>query len=74
MPSLRTIALIGALAALIYVVWSLVDLGGDRERNRVERQNNEAANEADTHRLDYDACVDGGFVWDFAAGECERAP
>lgn len=69
MPSLKLL-IYGALAVLaVYVAWSLIDLGADRTRNAVERQNNEAARDADDSRLDFDDCPDG--MWDFGAGICD---
>lgn len=73
MPSLKLIlyAALGFLA--LYVIWSLVDFGGDRTRNAIERQNHEAGNAADDARLDRHRCVDAGGVYHFDTGKCAGA-
>lgn len=70
-PKILAAAALGFLA--IYVAWSLVDLGGDRVRNAIERQNNEAGNAADEARLSLRQCNDAGGLYDFETGECTGA-
>jgi len=60
-------------AAVIFIVQMLRDDGAQSLKNKMERQDNEAAHNADTARLDYDGCSDAGLVWDFGAGKC-RGP
>lgn len=63
---------IGIIAAFAFLYWMIFDQGADSVRNAIERQNNEAARNADDRRLNYDQCIDAGRVWDFGAGQCRR--
>ncbi|MCF6370689.1 hypothetical protein [Rhizobium halophilum] len=66
---------IGALAILLilalFVGW-IWDKAGDDALNKIERQNDEAAQRADEGAPDYDACRDAGRVWSFRTGKCLR--
>ncbi|PDT42989.1 hypothetical protein CO656_04940 [Sinorhizobium sp. FG01] len=72
LSSARMVAAAATLAVVAGVLVWIYRQGGDGVRNSVERQNNEAANSADTKRLDYDACSHSGGLWNFGAGKCER--
>ncbi len=66
---------IAALVILLAIVSALVWIyrqGGNDVRTAIERQNNEAGDQSDRARSDYDACVDGGGVYDFGARKCRR--
>jgi hypothetical protein len=61
------------LAAVAWVAFQIREDGAQSVKQAIERQNNEAASQADTGRSDFDRCLDGGGLWDFAAGKC-RGP
>jgi len=61
-------------AAVIFAVQMIRNDGAQSVKNSIERQNNEAAQDADIARLGYDACIDAGGVWNFGTGKCRRAP
>lgn len=55
------------------VAWAVHEIRKDGARtyaNTIERQNNDAQSRAHEKRLDYDACLDAGRLWDFLAGQC----
>lgn len=60
--------------AILFVIQMIRNDGAQSVKNKIERQNNEAAQKSDTARLGYDDCLDAGRVWNFSAGECQRAP
>jgi hypothetical protein len=60
-------AILITLALLAGWIWNKA---GDDALNKIERQNNEAAQRADEGALDYDACRDAGRVWSFGTGKC----
>ena len=63
-----------AAGAAILIIYQLIR--GDIEtsvRNKIERQDNEAAQNADIARLGFDDCVGDDKLWNFGAGKCERA-
>lgn len=72
--SLSIKLLIGvALVAALGLVVQLVRYDGARSyQNQIERQNNDAGSNAESHRLSYDACRDAGRVWNFETGKCGR--
>jgi len=70
--TLKVIAAIAAVGAIVFVLHKIRESGADSVRAAIERQNNEAGKAADDAVLDYDACRDAGRVWDFGAGRCQR--
>lgn len=60
--------------AILLVVKVIRDDGAQSVTNKIERQNNEASQNADIARLGYDDCIGDDKLWNFAAGKCERAP
>jgi hypothetical protein len=55
------------------IAWLVHEIRRDGARsfaNAIERQNNDAQSSAHKKRLDYDACLDAGRLWDFASGQC----
>ena len=60
--------------AVIFVIQMIRNDGAQSLQNSIERQNNEAAQDADIARLGYDACLDADGVWDFGSGKCRRSP
>ena len=60
--------------AVIFVIQMIRNDGAQSVKNSIERQNNEAAQDADIARLGYDDCADAGRVWDFGTGKCRRSP
>lgn len=63
------LALLLALGAA--AAW-LFRQGGQSVIHTIERQNHDAAATADKARFDYDRCIDGGGMFDFATGQCSR--
>lgn len=61
-------------AAILFILHLIRADGAQSVRNEIERQNNEAAQDADTAKLSFDDCVGPGRMWDFGAGKCRRAP
>jgi hypothetical protein len=69
--------LLGGALVLAAVAWAVLQIredGAQSTKNAIERQNNEAANRADTKRTDYDICLSSGGLWNFGAGECDGPP
>lgn len=66
--------IIGAVAlfALIFAITWIWQDGADSARRAVERQNNEAAQDAGDARSNYDRCIDDGGLWSFDTGKCRR--
>ncbi|NSY17279.1 hypothetical protein [Neorhizobium sp. AL 9.2.2] len=60
------------VTAIIGAATWIYHAGGESKLNSIERQNNEAGNQSDRARGDYDVCIDGGRVWDFGSGKCTR--
>lgn len=60
-------------AAVLFFIQMIRDDGAQSVKNEIERQNNEAAQDADTARLGFDDCNPPDRVWNFGAGKCERA-
>ena len=60
--------------AIIFVIQMIRNDGAQSVKNSIERQNNEAAQDADIARLGYDDCVRADGVWDFGSGKCRRSP
>jgi len=58
--------------AILFVVQMIRNDGAQSVTNSIERQNNEAAQNADVARLGYDDCLDAGRVWNFGSGKCRR--
>ncbi|VVT34338.1 hypothetical protein [Rhizobium sp. EC-SD404] len=65
------IAAVAVFALGLLVTWIRQD-GADDSRRAVEKQNNEAINNADLAGLTRRECVDAGGVYDFATGRCRR--
>ena len=65
---------VAAGLVVIFIIQMIRDDGARSVRNEIERQNNEAAQNADTAKLSFDDCNPPGRLWNFAAGKCERAP
>ena len=66
---------VAALAAVIMVaaiIFLVEQRAADRALEDVERQNNAAGSQSDSARRAFDLCFDGGGVWNYAAGECDR--
>ncbi|WP_245269646.1 hypothetical protein M728_000395 [Ensifer sp. WSM1721] len=66
--------ILGGVLVLAAIAWAVLEIredGAQSIKNAVERQNNEAANRADTKRLDYDSCLAAGGLWNFGAGKCD---
>jgi hypothetical protein len=61
-------------AAILFIVQMIRNDGAQSVKNKIERQNNEAAQNADIARLDFDDCVGNDKLWNFASGRCEWAP
>ncbi|WLR92962.1 hypothetical protein [Shinella zoogloeoides] len=59
--------------ALIWLYAEIRDQGARSATSKIERQNNEARNAADDARSAYDRCLDGGGLWNFGAGRCDRS-
>jgi len=59
-------------AAVIFIIHLIRADGAQSVKNSIERQNNEAAQNADFTRLDFDGCVGDDKLWNFGAGKCER--
>ena len=59
------------LAGLAWLVIEIRKDGAQSVTTKIERQNNEAANRAQSKRIDYDSCLDAGRLWNFGAGECD---
>lgn len=60
--------------AVLFVIQMIRNDGAQSLKNKIERQNNEAAQNADTAKLSFDDCTGPGRVWDFGHGKCRRAP
>lgn len=68
----RLLALLALLAALTAgAVWFWRQ-GGQSVLISIERKNNASGDKSDQARSDYDRCIDGGGVFDFATGQCRR--
>lgn len=66
---------IGACLALLTVVWVAAEIkhaGRMAERERIERENDDAGDNADRARGDYDECIANGGVFNFATRKCRR--
>lgn len=68
----RLLGLLALLAALTAGAGWFYRQGGQAVVISIERQNNASGDKSDQARADYDRCVDGGGVFDFAAGQCRR--
>lgn len=68
--SARALIILAIIVALSLVALWIYRAGGEGVTNAVERRNNDAANQSDRARSDYDRCLDGGGVWNSAAGKC----
>lgn len=74
-PALDIKALLFAVSVVAMAggaAW-LYHKGGEGAATKIERQNNDAADQSDVARSDYDRCRDGGRLWDFSAGKCVGA-
>lgn len=56
--------------ALLTLIHHFREDGADSVRRATEKQNNEAADNADKGSLDYDACRDAGRMFDFRTRRC----
>lgn len=70
-PWIKILAGALALAAIAWAALEIRKEGAEAARQSIERQNNEAADRAHGKRIDYDACLGAGGLWNFAAGECD---
>lgn len=65
-----------ALAIAAALGWLYIEIrkdGAESVITKIERLNNEAGKSADDSRSAYDRCLDAGGLWNFGAGECDRA-
>lgn len=63
------VAIITAIGLLLYMVR---ENGKTTALQNIERQNNEAATDANKAALDFDACIDAGGLWNYGSGKCVR--
>lgn len=73
MPAALWLKLVGGALVIVGVAWlvNLIRADGARDfQSGIERQNNDAAIQADGAVLDYDRCRDAGRVFDFRTGKC----
>lgn len=73
----KVLIAIGIAIALFFVAKWFVDVGYDRAIKAVDKQNEEAVNDADIAEYNLDQCIaaraDGEPVfYDFGAGKCRR--
>lgn len=61
-------------AAILFIIQMIRTDGAQSLQNKIERQNNDASENAEIARLGYDDCIDAGRVWNFGTGRCERTP
>ena len=69
----RILGALGILLVLVLIAGWFWKQAGDDVRQSVERQNNEAGDQSDRARSDYDACIDAAGLYDFGAHKC-RGP
>lgn len=60
------------IATLVVVNW-LIGIGGDRARRAIDKQNERALSDAEVAELDFDECINRGWVYDFTSGKCRRS-
>lgn len=73
MPAALWLRLAGGALVIAGAAWlvHLIRADGARDfQSGIERQNNDAAIQADGAVLDYDRCHDAGRVFDFRTGKC----
>lgn len=70
--TVRLMVLLALAAALIGAAVWFYQQGGQAVLISIERQNNVSGDKSDQARSNYDLCLDGGGVYDFAAGKCRR--
>lgn len=68
--ALLIVAALAVLMAAGFYVKGRFD-GASNATTKIERQNNDAASDADSDRTRFDACPSG--LWDFAARKCRGA-
>ena len=71
--SVKIVALFLTAAAVLFAIFYFIDAGADRERAKIERENQNAIENADEYTTNLGDCHDAGGVYNFETGKCRGA-
>jgi len=71
--SVKIVALFLTVAAVLFAIFYFMDAGADRERAKIERENQNAVENADDYATSLGDCDAAGRVYNFETGKCRGA-
>lgn len=70
--TVKIVSLFLTAAAILFAIFYFIDAGADRERAKVERENQNAVKNADDYATNLGDCDNAGGVYNFETGKCRR--